>query len=593
LPESPSTTEATTAATGGEAVYEFEAVWPLIDRVSGFLIPGQERWLFNAVSQLPGDAVIVEIGSFLGRSTTAMAFACRGTNRKIHAIDTFKGNDSDFIKGKNNVAWEGDDYFETFESNLVANDLLKHVVPHRGLSSEVGTTWSLPADFIFIDGSHEYEDVVSDFETYFPWLKPGGLIAFHDVLPGWEGPYKAWQEDVRQHLERPSHLFSIAAGRKPADVASMPGRVHAIVPAHNRVQFTRACLRQFVEQSYLEKMTITVVDDGSTDGTAEMLANEYPQVKVIKGDGNLWWTGAVAKAIDELQSEFGPDDYFLLVNNDTQLSVETVEMLVRESERLGRAGVSPIALSGSQAISTGWGPKTAPILNDFERQSAFFARSGNVIAVQSLFGRCSLFPVEILDAVRNYDAETFPHYHGDTDFCLRARRAGFQFFVTGATCVRVIDNQDTTGRHYQFRLGPQPLRKVLGNMFSRKSIDNIPANWHFLWRHSRGNAVSKSLQTVWRSLRQWAPIYNGLGLQPIDPRTSGEKRSRRSVWGFLKYYVGRCVYYLLRPAKGWKKARSRLSASPSSPTEQGANGGGHPGSGEQGERAPSPKGRSW
>jgi predicted O-methyltransferase YrrM len=42
-------------------------------------------------------------------------------------------------------------------------------------------------DFLFVDGDHEYEGVLKDYELYAPLVRPGGLIAFHDIVPGDEG----------------------------------------------------------------------------------------------------------------------------------------------------------------------------------------------------------------------------------------------------------------------------------------------------------------------------------------------------------------------------------------------------------------------
>ncbi|MGI9421513.1 MAG: class I SAM-dependent methyltransferase, partial [Geminicoccaceae bacterium] len=413
----------------------FTEIWPAIDVVRGFLMPGQERWLFNAVRRLDDDAVIVEIGSYLGRSTTAMAFACRGTRRRIYAIDTFKGNDSDFKNGLNDIAWEGDDYLETFKANLRANHLLKHVTPIQGFSHEIGATWEKPINFLFVDGSHEFDDVMQDYSDFYPWVKPGGMIAFHDVLPHRDGPYRAWQEHIRHQVETPSLFFSIAFGRKPMEPPERAPRTHVIIPVHNRVSITHHCLKLLMQQSIVDRLSITVVDDGSTDGMRKMLAEDYPDVRVIQGDGELFWTGAVAKAIDELRPEFAPGDFFLLVNNDAYLCPETVETLMATSEEHRRAGVAPVAISDGQAYPTGWSPNASTILNHFERQFDAMTEGGNVIEVKALFGRCSLFPVEILDRLNlgNYDAETFRHYYGDTDFCLRAGAVGLRFLITGAT----------------------------------------------------------------------------------------------------------------------------------------------------------------
>ncbi|MDD2338162.1 MAG: hypothetical protein PHD01_16510, partial [Geobacteraceae bacterium] len=64
----------------------------IVEAIEGFMVPGQEEFLFNKIQSLPEDAVILEIGSFKGRSTVAMGYACMGTRRKIYSIDTWNGN---------------------------------------------------------------------------------------------------------------------------------------------------------------------------------------------------------------------------------------------------------------------------------------------------------------------------------------------------------------------------------------------------------------------------------------------------------------------------------------------------------------------
>lgn len=486
---------------------QFADVWPDIDHVPGFLIPGQEHWLYTIVSSLPEDAVIVEIGSFLGRSTTAMAFACKGTGRKIYCIDTFQGNDSDFVKGESNVTWEGDEFLTQFKKNISSNDLMEYVIPMPGLSHEVGADWDRKIDFLFIDGSHVYEDVLRDFETFGPHVKAGSIIAFHDVLPNWEGPFRAWKDRIQYHLLNPSHFFSIAYGRKPAIEGEKSARVHAIIPVHNRRGMTGQCLKSLYSQTCIDSISITVVDDGSTDGTADMLAAEFPEVNVISGDGNLWWTGAVAEALETLRPEFAEGDYFLLVNNDVRLSPESVEKLLLDSANNCRASMAPLAVTDTGATSTGWGPGSAVYLMDFEKQYRQLMDSRQLMEVHAIYGRCSLFPVEVLDAVGNYDAKVFPHYWGDTDFCLRARDKGFRFFVSGGTTIRVIESKATTGFQHEYRSGPQGLKRVYEAMTSIRSIDNLSHTYAYMGRHHPGNKWKSVIRTFFRIIKQYWPIY--------------------------------------------------------------------------------------
>ncbi|MEQ8232065.1 MAG: class I SAM-dependent methyltransferase [Gammaproteobacteria bacterium] len=190
----------------------FEAVWPEIDTVPGFLAPNQERCLFDLVSALPQDALVLEVGSFLGRSTVSMAFACRNSERRIFAVDTFEGNAHDFVKGKNKIHWEGDSFFPVFWQHLRERGLDRHVIPLRATSLAIARCWGKPLDMIYLDGSHQYEDVVAEIDAFVPWLKPGGCVAMHDVIEGWPGVYRAWNEKLANELVDQGHVGSLRYG---------------------------------------------------------------------------------------------------------------------------------------------------------------------------------------------------------------------------------------------------------------------------------------------------------------------------------------------------------------------------------------------
>lgn len=180
---------------------------PQIETIEGLLdSPAQERWLFRAARGLPEDSVIVEIGSFKGRSTSCLAFACAETGKRVFAIDTFDGNDVDFPQR----AFLGD-----FLRTLEERGLCQYVTPVLGRSAEVASHWERPIHLLFIDGSHLFEDVVADFEGFFPHVVPGGIVGLHDVIPTWPGPLRAWEEVVRPLLVATGACSSLAFGRKP------------------------------------------------------------------------------------------------------------------------------------------------------------------------------------------------------------------------------------------------------------------------------------------------------------------------------------------------------------------------------------------
>jgi glycosyltransferase involved in cell wall biosynthesis/predicted O-methyltransferase YrrM len=188
----------------------YETVKQFVEAVEGFMVPGQEEYLFNKVKSLPEDAVIVEIGSFKGRSTVAMGYACVGTKRKIYCIDTWDGNDSDFPDRK---------FFDIWHNNVINNGLEKYVFPLEGYSYDVLNNYkdifeAQKIDFIFIDGSHQFLDVLKDFQLSFPLVKDKGWIAFHDVIHTWPGCEKVWHYIAKHFLENHEYSSTLSCGQK-------------------------------------------------------------------------------------------------------------------------------------------------------------------------------------------------------------------------------------------------------------------------------------------------------------------------------------------------------------------------------------------
>lgn len=455
----------------------------------------EERWLFNAVRHLPAGAIIGVRGAGLDRTVLILACAAAGTDAVIHL--EVGGSPSD-VAGE---AKQARDVLTQFG--------LAGLVRETGGGS-FGDAGG-PVDLLFVDGTK-----IDPSPEILSTVKPGGTVVVSGVEPERADLLDTWRRSLQPQLQRPTQFLSLASGQVPDSLDGLTTTVHVVVPVHNRSHMTRQCLSHLERQTFVDQITITVIDDGSTDDTSQLLADAFPDVQVIKGDGGLWWTGAVAKALETLKPRFEPGDFFLLVNNDALLNFDTVETLVRESIDRNRAGLSCIAVLDDQAVSSGWGNGTAYILNNFDRQFAALSKADRTREVDVLFGRCSLFPVEMLERIGNYDAAAFPHYFGDSDFCLRAKRAGFRFFITSATCIRVIENTHTTGAHFDFRQQPQTWGDVWDHMFSIKSIDNVPVTWRYMWRHHKLMAVPNTLAAVWRNVRQWAPLYKGLNLKPFQ-----------------------------------------------------------------------------
>lgn len=184
---------------------EFAQIFPMVNAVEGFLRDGQEKWLFKQARALPDGSNLVEIGSYKGRSTTCLGFGCRGTRKRVFAIDTFDG-------GPNLPRL---DSFRQFSANIKRCELSEQVEAIVAASTSVAQTWTRPIHLLFVDGSHNYEDVLADFDSFFPHVVPDGLVAFHDVNSDWPGVYRAWHEVIKHELADVGDCQTMCYGRKP------------------------------------------------------------------------------------------------------------------------------------------------------------------------------------------------------------------------------------------------------------------------------------------------------------------------------------------------------------------------------------------
>jgi len=108
-----------------------------------------------------------------------------------------------------------------------------------------------------------------------------------------------------------------------------PIRVFAVVPAHNRRDTTLNMLSSLMSSELPRHASLTVclIDDGSTDGTAEAVAAQFPAVRVYSGTGSLYWSGAARLGIDLFRES--DCNHLLLLNDDLTLRPDCLRVLLQ------------------------------------------------------------------------------------------------------------------------------------------------------------------------------------------------------------------------------------------------------------------------
>jgi glycosyltransferase involved in cell wall biosynthesis len=167
-----------------EDLDQFDSLRSQFEDVDGFLHPLEGYALYQLARAGPSTGKIVEIGSFMGRSTCWLAAGTKAAGRRpVVAVDHFHGSPEHQIGGSHAVeaiATVGSTS-HIFENNIQNKGLSAWVEVQVGDSSKVVETWSDPVRLLFIDGDHSYEATRRDFECWSPFCNEQGLVAFHDV----------------------------------------------------------------------------------------------------------------------------------------------------------------------------------------------------------------------------------------------------------------------------------------------------------------------------------------------------------------------------------------------------------------------------
>ena len=148
--------------------------------IPGYMSDLEISLLQEEAGRVIPDGVIVEIGSYYGKSTVAMSMAAK-PDVIIYAVDTWN-NDAMGNEGQK-------DTYEDFLKNIAE---CKNIEPVRGKSADVSEGWNIPINLLFIDGDHSENGAFGDLMAWAKHVVPHGTILMHDytepcgVKPAWE-----------------------------------------------------------------------------------------------------------------------------------------------------------------------------------------------------------------------------------------------------------------------------------------------------------------------------------------------------------------------------------------------------------------------
>ena len=244
--------------------------------------------------------------------------------------------------------------------------------------------------------------------------------------------------------------------------APKPIRVTALIVSHNRVSMLRRAIESLEKSAEREKLEILVVDNGSTDGSAQ-LESDFPNARFIRIPRNFGLTKALNIGVRTVTSEF-----VLFLHEDTEVSPDTARVLASILENQSDVGIAcPLLVTENRTPAPQVADLPAPGCREMAwrpaqpetgEQAIHYAR-GAALMVRKFF----------LTAMRQID-ERYGTFGSDAELCFQAVRAGKRVLLVPSTVVlhhgRAALNAAARGaRDADFLLGVAVyLRKRFGVM---------------------------------------------------------------------------------------------------------------------------------
>lgn len=211
--------------------------------------------------------------------------------------------------------------------------------------------------------------------------------------------------------------------------------VYAIVLAWNHKEMTIECIESLLASRYLN-MRLVVVDNGSTDGTSDVLSERFSEIEILRSSTNLGIAGGYNMGLKHAFNNGA--EYILIANNDIIVDQMMLSNLVKALESIPGSGIAMPKIyhyfgDQTRLWCTGayWRrfPPSVKMMGVNAKDSGRFSKFREIEYAPSC---CLLIRREVLEIVGYFDTGYF-FYYDDWDFSVRTRKAGFSiWFIPNA-----------------------------------------------------------------------------------------------------------------------------------------------------------------
>ena len=246
----------------------------------------------------------------------------------------------------------------------------------------------------------------------------------------------------------------------------MNSKIFILLPVHNRREKTAQFIDKLKDQTY-QKFHLVLIDDGSTDGTAEMVQEQISSCTVIRGRGDWWWAGSLQQGYDWLRSHDTPlNDMVLIINDDTEIGPDFLE----KGKTILEQQEGTLLLAQAYDLHSGRLTDVG-VRSNWKRIT--FTQAESQEEIDCLSTRGLFLRVGDFFRIGGFYPALLPHYLSDYEFTIRAHRKGLRL-ITDPSLKIWVDEEATGYRVIEKRSLIAHLKKN----FSRKSMSN-PLAWTY------------------------------------------------------------------------------------------------------------------
>jgi N-acetylglucosaminyl-diphospho-decaprenol L-rhamnosyltransferase len=265
----------------------------------------------------------------------------------------------------------------------------------------------------------------------------------------------------------------------------MNHNISIIIPTFNRVKLLNKLIKCIFKQKLPSNVLIQVVviDDGSYDGTKEILTQYQQHLEIISGDGNWWWTKCINEGIKHAIRN--SSDFVLLLNDDNEIEENYIHKLLDDYNSLPDGSIlgsmsvsidnrSCIDVSGYKSFN-----KLTMNMIPYSYSTSNNDIKNGVLKSVCLSGRGTLIPLSVVNRLGTFD-ERFVQYGSDYDYTLTAHEKGIPVYISWNA--KVFNYTKLTS--FERNVSEVSFSKFIKSFLSPYSSKSIKKNYLFYYKHS-------------------------------------------------------------------------------------------------------------